>query len=74
MRLEGLTSNKTGQIAVALEVFEVAPSVFMIEVRKVIGDTLEYHKFYKNFCAHLEEIIWKPDREAEKSELRVDGH
>lgn len=75
MRLEGLTSNKTGQIAVALEVFEVAPSVFMIEVRKVIGDTLEYHKFYKNFCAHLEEIIWKPDREAEKSELRrVDSH
>jgi len=68
MRLEGLTSNKTGQIAVALEVFEVAPSVFMVEVRKAVGDTLEYHKFYKNFCAYLADIIWKPVREAEKSE------
>uniref|UniRef100_A0A0D6QZV8 non-specific serine/threonine protein kinase n=1 Tax=Araucaria cunninghamii TaxID=56994 RepID=A0A0D6QZV8_ARACU len=73
MRLEGLTSNKTGQLVVALEVFEVAPSLFMIEVRKAVGDTLEYHKFYKNLCVHLEDIIWKPIRETEKSELMRTG-
>ncbi|XVE71455.1 hypothetical protein DITRI_Ditri10aG0152000 [Diplodiscus trichospermus] len=59
-RLEGISANKAGQFAVVLEVFEVAPSLFMVDVRKAAGDTLEYHKFYKNFCAKLENIIWKP--------------
>lgn len=59
MRLEGLTLNKTGHISVAIEVFEVTPSVFMVEIRKVVGDTLEYHKFYKALSAKLEDIVWK---------------
>nr|XP_027066990.1 CBL-interacting serine/threonine-protein kinase 24-like isoform X1 [Coffea arabica] len=58
-RLEGVSANKAGQFAVVLEVFEVAPSLFMVDVRKAAGDTLEYHKFYKNFCAKLDHIIWK---------------
>ncbi|MCL7046113.1 hypothetical protein MKW94_008706 [Papaver nudicaule] len=60
MRLEGLSANKIGRFAVALEVYEVAPSLFMVDVRKASGDTLEYHKFYKNLCSKLEHIIWKP--------------
>ncbi|KAE8687449.1 CBL-interacting serine/threonine-protein kinase 24 [Hibiscus syriacus] len=59
-RLEGRSANKQGQFAVVLEIFEVAPSLFMVDVRKAAGDTLEYHKFYKNFCSKLESIIWKP--------------
>ncbi|KAL4318934.1 hypothetical protein GQ457_18G003550 [Hibiscus cannabinus] len=59
-RLEGRSTNKHGQFAVVLEVFEVVPSLFMVDVRKAAGDTLEYHKFYKNFCGKLESIIWKP--------------
>ncbi|EOY31091.1 Salt overly sensitive protein 2a isoform 4 [Theobroma cacao] len=43
-RLEGISANKVGQFAVVLEVFEVAPSLFMVDVRKAAGDTLEYHK------------------------------
>lgn len=27
-----------------IQVFEVAPSLFMVDVRKVAGDTLEYHR------------------------------
>ncbi|CAN6442373.1 unnamed protein product [Victoria cruziana] len=60
MRLEGVSANKAGQFAIALEVFEVAPSLFMVDVRKAAGDTLEYHKFYKQFCSRLEHIIWSP--------------
>lgn len=60
MRIERVSSNKVGQFAVVLEVFEVAPSLFMVDVRKAAGDTLEYHKFYKNLCAKLESIIWRP--------------
>ncbi|KAF8400635.1 hypothetical protein HHK36_013934 [Tetracentron sinense] len=70
MRLEGISANKTGQFAVVLEVFEVAPSLFMVDVRKAAGDTLEYHKFYKNFCNKLEHIIWKPTEGAKSSLLR----
>ncbi|KAF5749614.1 putative CBL-interacting serine/threonine-protein kinase [Tripterygium wilfordii] len=58
-RLEGI-STSNGQLAVVIEVFEVAPSLFMVDVRKASGETLEYHKFYKSFCAKLENIIWKP--------------
>ncbi|KAK9029691.1 hypothetical protein V6N11_026797 [Hibiscus sabdariffa] len=59
-RLERISANQVRQFAVVLEVFEVAPSLFMADVRKASGDTIEYHKFYKNFCAKLENIIWKP--------------
>ncbi|GMN58210.1 hypothetical protein TIFTF001_027310 [Ficus carica] len=68
-RLEGISANRTGQFAVVLEVFEVAPSLFMVDVRKAAGDTLEYHKFYKNFCAKLENIIWKPTEGMANSSL-----
>nr|AIZ68215.1 CBL-interacting protein kinase 09-like protein [Albuca bracteata] len=69
IRLEGVSSNKMGQFAVVLEVFEVAPSLFMVDVRKAAGDTLEYHKFYKNLCSKLDHIIWKPAEGAAKSAL-----
>lgn len=59
-RLERRTGHRVAQFAAVLEIYEVAPSLFMVDVRKAAGDTLEYHKFYKNFCAKLENIIWKP--------------
>ncbi|XP_009607232.1 CBL-interacting serine/threonine-protein kinase 24 isoform X2 [Nicotiana tabacum] len=43
-RIEGVTANKAGQFAVVMEVFQVVPSLFMVDVRKAAGDTLEYHK------------------------------
>uniref|UniRef100_A0A803LH99 non-specific serine/threonine protein kinase n=1 Tax=Chenopodium quinoa TaxID=63459 RepID=A0A803LH99_CHEQI len=60
-RLEGISANKAGQFSVVIEVYEVAPSLFMVDVRRAAGDTLEYHKFYKFFCAKLDHIIWKPN-------------
>ncbi|XP_050211560.1 CBL-interacting serine/threonine-protein kinase 24 [Mercurialis annua] len=70
-RLEGVSANKAGHFAVVLEVFEVAPSLFMVDVRKASGDTLEYHKFYKNFCAKLENIIWRAEGGGSCSLLRT---
>ncbi|XP_022144940.1 CBL-interacting serine/threonine-protein kinase 24 isoform X1 [Momordica charantia] len=43
-RLERRTGHKVGQFAAVLEIYEVAPSLFMVDVRKAAGDTLEYHK------------------------------
>ncbi|KAJ7541053.1 hypothetical protein O6H91_10G043500 [Diphasiastrum complanatum] len=68
MRLEELTPGRTGQLSVAIEVFEVAPAFYMVEVRKAFGDILEYHKFYKDLCCHLRGIIWKSADKADDLE------
>ncbi|XP_009790124.1 CBL-interacting serine/threonine-protein kinase 8 isoform X2 [Nicotiana sylvestris] len=69
MRVEGLSSNKTSHFSVILEVFEVAPTFFMVDVQKAAGDAGEFLKFYKNFCGNLEDIIWKPSDETCKSRV-----
>ncbi|KAM3212587.1 hypothetical protein ACQJBY_065567 [Aegilops geniculata] len=51
------------------KIFEVAPALFMVDVRKVAGDSLEYHRFYKNLCSKLESIIWRPIEVSAKSVL-----
>ncbi|XP_019255514.1 PREDICTED: CBL-interacting protein kinase 24-like isoform X3 [Nicotiana attenuata] len=60
IRLQGVRANKAGPFAVVLEVFLVAPSLYMVDVRKAAGETLEYHKFYKEFCQKIDNIILKP--------------
>ncbi|XP_074263645.1 CBL-interacting serine/threonine-protein kinase 8 [Silene latifolia] len=64
MRIEGLSADKTGQIHVILEVFEVAPTFFMVDIQKIAGDQNEYSNFYKQFCENLDDIIWKPLNES----------
>ncbi|GAB4839464.1 CBL-interacting serine/threonine-protein kinase 8 [Ancistrocladus abbreviatus] len=71
MRVEGLSANKTGHFSVILEVFEVAPSFFMVDIQKAAGDVNEYLKFYKSFCENLEDIIWKPPNESGKSRITM---
>ncbi|KAL0390755.1 UNVERIFIED_CONTAM: CBL-interacting serine/threonine-protein kinase [Sesamum calycinum] len=44
MRLENMKAGRKGNLKVATEVFQVAPSLHMVEVRKAKGDTLEFHK------------------------------
>ncbi|KAL9223982.1 hypothetical protein vseg_000060 [Gypsophila vaccaria] len=70
-RLEGISGNNAGPFAVVLEVYEVAPSLFMVDVRKAAGDTLEYHKFYKQLCAKLERIIWRSSDNPHSSLLQT---
>lgn len=42
--MEGRSASHKGILQVAVEVFEMAPGLHMVEVRKAGGDTLEYHK------------------------------
>ncbi|CAL0319283.1 unnamed protein product [Lupinus luteus] len=69
MRVEGVSANKTSFFSVILEIFEVAPTFYMVDIQKAAGDANEYLKFYKNFCSNLEDIIWKPSNEASKSRI-----
>lgn len=68
MKLQGDKTGRKGHLSVATEVFEVAPSLHMVELRKTGGDTLEFHKFYKSFSSGLKDIVWKS--EANTEELR----
>ncbi|KAL5102501.1 hypothetical protein RYX36_006828 [Vicia faba] len=66
MRIEGISTNKKSHFSVILEVFEVAPTFFMVDIQKAAGDASEYLKFYKNFSSNLEDIIWKSPYETSK--------
>ncbi|KAL2485508.1 CBL-interacting serine/threonine-protein kinase 3 [Abeliophyllum distichum] len=61
MRLENVKAGRKGNLNIATEVFQVAPSLHMVEVRKAKGDTLEFHKFYKNLSTSLEDVVWKTE-------------
>ncbi|KAL7002281.1 CBL-interacting serine/threonine-protein kinase 9 [Sarracenia purpurea var. burkii] len=58
MKLQGDKTGRKGHLSVATEVFEVAPSLHLVELRKTGGDTLEFHKFYKSFSSGLKDIVW----------------
>ncbi|KAG7020708.1 CBL-interacting serine/threonine-protein kinase 9 [Cucurbita argyrosperma subsp. argyrosperma] len=61
MKLQGDKTGRKGHLSIATEVFEVAPSLHMVELRKTSGDTLEFHKFYKSFSSGLKDIVWRTD-------------
>eukprot|EP00252_Welwitschia_mirabilis_P021842 TRINITY_DN571_c0_g2_i1.p1 TRINITY_DN571_c0_g2~~TRINITY_DN571_c0_g2_i1.p1 ORF type:complete len:443 (-),score=104.28 TRINITY_DN571_c0_g2_i1:102-1430(-) len=65
MKMQGSKSGRKGHLNVATEVFEVAPSLHMVELRKAGGDTLEFHKFYKNLSAGLKDVVWRTDEDTE---------
>ncbi|CAK7345320.1 unnamed protein product [Dovyalis caffra] len=74
MKLQGDKDGRKGRLSVATEIFEVAPSLYMVEVRKSGGDTLEFHKFYQHLSTGLKDIVWKTiDEEKEEEEAATNG-
>ncbi|XP_011085229.1 CBL-interacting serine/threonine-protein kinase 23 [Sesamum indicum] len=69
MKLHGEKSGRKGHLSIATEIFEVAPSLHMVELRKTGGDTLEFHKFYKNLSTGLKDVVWKTGDEVEASNV-----
>uniref|UniRef100_A0A7N0T418 non-specific serine/threonine protein kinase n=1 Tax=Kalanchoe fedtschenkoi TaxID=63787 RepID=A0A7N0T418_KALFE len=68
LKLVGEKTGRKGHLAVATEILEVAPSLYMVELRKSGGDTLEFHKFYKNLSTGLKDIVWKTAEETIEEE------
>ncbi|KAK1421581.1 hypothetical protein QVD17_24037 [Tagetes erecta] len=66
LRLENMKAGRKGNLNVATEVFQVAPSLHMVEVRKAKGDTLEFHKFYKRLSSSLNDVVWKTEEEMQE--------
>ncbi|KAM3349390.1 hypothetical protein ACQJBY_022424 [Aegilops geniculata] len=67
MRVEGPNANKTSHLTIMLQIFEVAPSILMVELERSAGDTSEYNKFVNNYCSKLDDIIWKVSAKKGKS-------
>ncbi|KAF1870357.1 hypothetical protein Lal_00003563 [Lupinus albus] len=61
LKIQGEKTGRKGHLSVNTEIFEVAPSLYMVELRKSDGDTLEFHKFYKNLATGLKDIVWKAE-------------
>ncbi|BAS83926.1 Os03g0319400, partial [Oryza sativa Japonica Group] len=65
MRMENLKAGRKGNLNVATEVFQVAPSLHVVELKKAKGDTLEFQKFYRTLSTQLKDVVWKCDGEVE---------
>ncbi|KHN37474.1 CBL-interacting serine/threonine-protein kinase 23 [Glycine soja] len=48
LKIEGEKTGRKGHLSVATEILEVAPSLYMVELRKSEGDTLEFHKWFQS--------------------------
>ncbi|KAL7212512.1 hypothetical protein ACSBR2_015244 [Camellia fascicularis] len=46
LKLQGEKTGRKGHLSVATEIYEVAPALCMVELRKARGDTLEFHKVF----------------------------
>ncbi|XP_031112659.1 CBL-interacting serine/threonine-protein kinase 9 isoform X6 [Ipomoea triloba] len=69
IKLQGDKTGRKGHLSVATEVFEVAPSLHMVQLRKTGGDTLEFHKFYKNLNSGLKDIVWTSEQSNEEPKV-----
>ncbi|KAL5228125.1 hypothetical protein ABZP36_016390 [Zizania latifolia] len=60
VELEGShDGSRKGALAIEAEIFEVAPSVHVVEMRKTGGDSLEFQDFYKQeLKPSLGDIVW----------------
>ncbi|KAK4785730.1 hypothetical protein SAY86_002419 [Trapa natans] len=63
MQLRNEKAGRKGNLNVATEIFQVAPSLHLVEVRKAKGDTLEFHMFCQNLSTGLEDIVWKTEED-----------
>ncbi|CAM8945836.1 unnamed protein product [Rhodiola kirilowii] len=59
VRLQGQERGRKGKLAIEAEIFSVAPSFLVVEVKKDRGDTLEYNQFCsKELRPALKDIVW----------------
>ncbi|GJM92713.1 hypothetical protein PR202_ga09206 [Eleusine coracana subsp. coracana] len=59
LKLAAPKEGKKGVLELDADIFEVAPSLFLVELKKTNGDTLEYQKLVKEeIRPALKDIVW----------------
>ncbi|CAH9129311.1 unnamed protein product [Cuscuta epithymum] len=59
LRFEGVKEGRKGILCIDAEIFEVTSDVFLVELKKTNGDTLEYQKVVnERLRPGLQDIVW----------------
>ncbi|CAL9774593.1 unnamed protein product [Musa acuminata subsp. burmannicoides] len=59
LKLEALAEGKNGLLAIDAEIFEVSPLFYLVELKKLNGDNLEYQKLLnEGIRPTLVDIVW----------------
>ncbi|KAK3128084.1 hypothetical protein QOZ80_7AG0582400 [Eleusine coracana subsp. coracana] len=66
MQMENPKAGRKGNLHVATEVFQVAPSLHVVELKKSKGDTLEFQNFYRTISTELKDVVWVCDGQVEE--------
>jgi len=64
VKLQGSEEGRKGHLCIDAEIFEVTPSLFVVDLRKTDGDTLEYSEFcIQELRPSLKDIVskWEGD-------------
>ncbi|PKA46861.1 CBL-interacting protein kinase 5 [Apostasia shenzhenica] len=73
VKLQGRKEGRKGQLAIDAEIFEVAPTFHVVEVKKSAGDTLEYQQFCnQGLKPSLQDIVWTWQEGGEQQQLFSD--
>ncbi|XP_057815934.1 CBL-interacting serine/threonine-protein kinase 23 isoform X1 [Cryptomeria japonica] len=67
MKLHCVKAGRKGNLAIATEVVEIAPSLVMVNFQKAAGDTLEFQEFYKNLTPGLQDVVWSSQANIEEN-------
>ncbi|KAL5225854.1 hypothetical protein ABZP36_012493 [Zizania latifolia] len=69
LKLATIKEGKKGILELDAEIFEVAPSFLLVELKKTNGDTLEYQRLMKeNIRPSLKDIVWTWQGDHQQSE------
>ncbi|KAG2310074.1 hypothetical protein Bca52824_021631 [Brassica carinata] len=73
-KLEGAKEGRKGRLLIDAEIFEVAETFHLVEVKKCNGDTMEYRKLVEeDLRPALADIVWVWQGEKEEEELVLQG-
>ncbi|CAH1434311.1 unnamed protein product [Lactuca virosa] len=69
VRMQGCKEGRKGQLAIDAEIFQVTPSIHVVEVKKLAGDTIEYERFRdQGLKPKLKDIVWTWQGEQQTTE------
>jgi 5'-AMP-activated protein kinase, catalytic alpha subunit len=63
----GVQEGWKGQLGIDVEIFEVTPAFYVVEVKKSAGETLEYEFCNKDLRPSLKDIYWTSQPEGKPS-------
>ncbi|KAK6917695.1 Protein kinase domain [Dillenia turbinata] len=59
VKLQGCKEGRKGQLQIDAEIFEVTPSLHIVELKKTAGDTMEYRDFCnQGLKPSLKDVVW----------------